>query len=161
MGDNFSRCITIVVDEFVDGSAGAGAKIVNLDARLDFFESSKVTFGKVYDVNIVADTSAVDSLVVVTKNLNFGQVALSDTGNVWRDVIGDAVGAFANEATFVGTDRVKIAEKSSGKIAVSDGVIFDDLFDHVFGPTVWIGDAYADTAFFGERESFWLTIDCG
>ena len=67
-----------------------------------------------------------------------------------HEVVGAVVRVFADEARRVSANGVEIAKNGDVIIGVGDTKIMQDLFNHVFGLTVRVGDILADGAIFGE-----------
>lgn len=101
-------------------------------------ESSDVAKSKVDDMDVVADTSTIRGVVVVSKDVDKGKGADSDAGNVRHEVVGDAAGVLADEARLVCADGVKVAEEDDRGAGVCDVPVAEDVFDEEFGPAVGV-----------------------
>lgn len=78
-----------------------------------------------------------------------------------HEVVGNVVRIFADEARRVSTNGVEIAKNGDVIIGVGDTKITQDLFNHVFGLAVGVGDILADGVVFGETSYVASTVDGG
>lgn len=92
--------------------------------------------GKVYNVNEVADTRAVGSVVVVAKHGKAWANADGRLRKVRNEVGGHTVGKFADDAGGVGADRVEITQQDGGDRSTALDVILNDFFVNLLGVAV-------------------------
>lgn len=71
-----------------------------------------MAFSEVDDVDVVADAGAVVCRVVVAENSQQLQLADGDLGNVRHEIVGLAVGVFADAAADVRSDGVEVAQRN-------------------------------------------------
>ena len=113
--------------------------ILNLLLRLTLnhaVERTNVSLGKVGDIDVVTDAGSIGSMVVVAKNIQF----LTDThcrlANVWKQVLRNATGKFADLSCRMSTDGVEIAENDGVETYTSVEIVLDDLLGNLFGVAV-------------------------
>ncbi|MNF55723.1 hypothetical protein D3C84_371950 [compost metagenome] len=92
-------------------------------------------------MDVVAHAGAVRRRVVVAKHPQFLELADTDLADVGQQVVGNAVGIFADEATLMGTDRVEVAQQHDGPAGIGLGKIPQNLFHHQLGATIGVGGA--------------------
>ena len=118
-----------------------------------------MTKGKIDDVDVVSDTSAVRSGIIVAKDIDEGQRANGDSGDVGHEVVGDPSGVLANEAGLVGADGVEVAEEDDRGGRIGDLPILQDVLDKELGSAVGVGAGEGEC--FVDGDGFGNTINCG
>ena len=118
-----------------------------------------MAFGEVNDVDVVADTGAVDGVVVVAVDADEFASADGDLGDVGEEVVWCAAWVFADEAAWVGADWVEVAQDCYVPVVVRDAVVTQDLFDHKLCLPVRVSNANANTTGFGEWKCFRVTVN--
>lgn len=66
--------------------------------------------GQIYNVNIITHTRTVRRGIIITKYRQIRQLARGNLTNIWQKIIGNAVGMLANQAAFMGANRIEIAQ---------------------------------------------------
>ena len=69
-----------------------------------------VTRGKVNDVDVVPDTSAIWGVIVSAKDIQVRQVTTCNSLNIWHQVIWDSLWVLTNQPRFVSSNWVEISE---------------------------------------------------
>jgi hypothetical protein len=93
---------------------------------------------EIRDVNIVADRGAVFGGVVVAEYSEVGAPADGDLGQVGEEIVGDSEGVFAEGAAWVGSCRVKVAERGGFPGGVCGDKVLDDVFARDFCSAIGI-----------------------
>ena len=120
-----------------------------------------VTFGEIDYVDKIAHTGAIRSIVVVAVDLELGDFAGGDFHDDWHEVVRDIVGIFADKSGRVCADWIKISKHGYSKIRIGYYKITEDLFDHVFGLAIRIGDAKASLIVFGKFNAVLVPVNGG
>ena len=89
-------------------------------------------------MDIVTDTCSVRSVVVITKDAQLFTDAYCSLGDIWHEVIGYAVGIFANHAALMSANRIEIAQKDNIPFWICFLNIHQYLFEHTFGLSIRI-----------------------
>ena len=117
-----------------------------------------MAFGQIDDVDIVSDAGAVRSRIVVPEHVQFRADAHSDLSDVGHQVVGDATGFFADQTGRMGPDGIEIAKEHDRQVRISHAGVFQDLFDHEFGPSIGVG-ASERAGLFGIRHFLRQAVD--
>ena len=101
--------------------ADAGAQVDDLAARMigSIGTGLNVSLGKIHHVDIVTDAGTVGGVVIVAVHGQLLQLTGGHLGNVGHQVVGNAVGVFANQAAFVGTDGVEVPQQHHAPAGIS------------------------------------------
>ena len=93
-------------------------------------------FRQVNDIDIVADTTAVRCVIVVTEDFEL----LAQTGSCLRyerqQVLRHAVRQFADECRGVRTDRIEVTKQDSVEVSIGMCLITDNLLVDLLGVAV-------------------------
>jgi hypothetical protein len=141
------------VDNFKDGAATAGSQVPCLDTRLVLTEVVKghqVTSGKVDDVDVVSNGSAVARGVVIAKHKKLLTLASGDLSEEGQKVERNTLRVLTHDATGVSTARIKVSQQSTVPLlkllaclfqvaALSLDKVGDDVLDHRLGAAVGVG----------------------
>ena len=98
--------------------------------EIDGLKSTHMTRRQITNVNIVADTRSIMSIVIVSENAQFLTDTHSRLRNVRHQVIGNAVRIFTNASTRMSANRVKVTEQDNIPLGVCLLHIHQDLFQH-------------------------------
>ncbi len=161
VGDFFAGGLLEGFDHVEHRVAVAGAEV---DGEYSFvlckvLQGFEMAAGEVDDVDVVADPRAVVGVVVAAEDAE--AVAFTDggLGNEGHEVVGDAVGVFADGARLVGADGVKIAQQGNAPRLVRDGEVPQDLLDEELRLAVGVGGAEGEL--FGYRGGVRVAVDGG
>ncbi len=161
VGDFFAGGLLESFDHVEHRVAVAGAEV---DGEYPFvlcqvLQGFEVAAGEVHDVDVVADPRAVVGVVVAAEDAE--AVAFTDggLGNERHEVVGNAVGVFANGARLVRTDGVEIAQQSDAPRLVRKGEVPQDLFDEELRLAVGVGSA--ERKVLGYRGGVRVAVDGG
>lgn len=108
-----------------------------------------MAFCNIDNMDVVADASAINRVVIVAEYHQFRALAGGDLGNVGHEVVGCSLRVFTNQAAFVRADRIEVAQDHELILRVGPGGILKDLLDHELSTAVWTGDILADWAVLG------------
>ena len=72
-------------------------------------EGGDMATSKIDDVNKITLTSTVWSIVIITKDFEFSNLALSNADNYRHDVVRNAIRIFADETRWMIANWIKIA----------------------------------------------------
>ena len=98
-----------------------------------------MAFGKVDNVDIVADTCAVGCIVVIAEDMDHLELAGSNLCHIGQEVIGNTLGIFTDETADMSTDRIEIAEQHDAPLIISTPDIGQDALLHRFCLSIGIG----------------------
>ena len=111
-------------------------------------------------MDVVAYAGAVVGVIVVAEDAEFLTLAYGHLGDVGHEVVGDAVGVFADGAALVCTDGVEVAEEHDVPFLVSLLHVHKHLFEHRLGLSVGVG-AVALGALLGDGDDGRVAVDGG
>ena len=66
-----------------------------------------MTQRQIYDMDVIANACPVGRAVGVAIHGEMGQAADSHLGDVWYQIIGDAIGVFTDQAAGIRADRIE------------------------------------------------------
>ena len=113
---------------------------------------------QVDDMDIVADSRSVGSIIVVAEYVDLLQLAGSHLGHVREQVVGNSLGIFSDHAALVRSDRVKIAKQHDFPAIVRFPYICEDPLLHGLCLAVRIGrDALG--ALLCDRDKSGISVD--
>ncbi len=78
-----------------------------------------MSLGKVNNVDIIADSSSVGSIVIISVNAETRKLSRSHLRNIRQEVIGYTVGVFAQKAALMSPYWVKVPKQNNAPIGVS------------------------------------------
>ena len=118
--------------------------------HIKYKEEMDMSDSQIDDVDIVADTCAVGSVIIISVDVYERQPAGCDLCDIGQEIVRYALRIFSDQAAFMRADRVEIAKQHDvpGIVALPD--IREDAFLHRLGCSVRIG-CFAQGAFFGNR----------
>ena len=90
-------------------------------------------------MNVVTQAGAITGVPIVAKNGEALASTNCDLRNKGHQIIGQTTRILANLATWMGTDRVEVAQCSDGPRRVTGRQIRQDGFDARLGPPVRVG----------------------
>ena len=91
-------------------------------------EGGQVAMCQVHDVDVVAHACAVGGVVVVAEDVEVGALACGYLGDEGHEVVGGAVGEFADEAAGVCAYGVEVAQQGDVPGGVAGGGVAQDFF---------------------------------
>ena len=115
---------------------------------------------QVHHVDIVADAGSVGSVIVVSEDMDDGKLADGYLGNIGQQVVGDALGIFADQAALVSADGVEVAEQDDLPFVVALPQVGEDALLHGLGGAVGIG-GLAHRAVFRDRDLGGIAVYSG
>ena len=127
---------------------------------LNGLECGDVCTSEVDDVDVVAYAGAVVGVIVVAEDAEFLTLAYGHLGDVGHEVVGDAVGVFADGAALVCTDGVEVAEEHDVPFLVGLLHVHEHLFEHRLGLAVGVG-AVSLGALLGDGDDGRVAVDGG
>lgn len=77
---------------------------------IKMLDSRKMRFGKIDDMDVIADARTVRRVVVVAEYAQAVSLANGDLTNKWHEVVWDAVGVFAYPTAWVRADGIEVAQ---------------------------------------------------
>ena len=115
--------------------------------------------GQIHDMNVVPQASAVAGVPIIAKHGEPIASTNGHLGNEGHQVVGQTTRILANLATWMGTDRVEVAQRSNGPGRVTGRQIRQDGFDAGLGPPVRVGRL--DRGGLVDRDALRVTINRG
>ena len=97
-----------------------------------------MTFCKVHDMDVVANTAAVGCGPVVAKYLKFLAAPYSDLTHKGEQVVGNAARVFTDLAAAMGTHRVEIPQSSNAPTGLACRQVHQHLFYSCFAMAVGV-----------------------
>ena len=123
-----------------NAEAFACAQIDSHDACLigvlQFLQRFHMAASQIHDVDIVPHASTVGSLIVSAKNLQLVASAHRNLCNIGQQVVGNVRWVFANQATWVCTDRVEVAQHCHGPVRRGFGEVCKYFLNHQLAAAV-------------------------
>ncbi len=123
-------------------------------------ERRHVAARQVDHVDVVAHARAVGRGVVVAEHAHAGKPSHGHLGHVGQQVVGDALGIFANQPACVCADGVKVAQQHHVPLVVSHVQVGQDAFEHALGLAIGIRGLVLG-AFLGDGHEVGLAVDGG
>ena len=77
-----------------------------------------MTFGKVYDVDIIPDACAVFGGIVIAEHIEVVELAYGNLWDIGHEVIGNTVGVLTDESAYVCADGVKVAKEHDRPLVI-------------------------------------------
>ena len=138
------------------------AEIVNGKSALlfDCLKSSYVTRGEVADVDIVAHTGAVRSVIIIAEYAELLALSYSHLSDIRHQIVRNTVRIFTDSARWVSADRIEIAQEHHIPFRVSLLHVHHHLFEHRLGLTVRVG-ALTFRTLLSDRNNGRITIYSG
>ncbi len=120
-----------------------GAQVIGKDAgiRRDARQRFEVTDGEIHHVDVIAHPGTVRRRVVVAKYPQLLELAYTDLADIGQQVVGNAIGIFANQTALMGTDRVEVAQQHDGPAGIGFDKVAQDLLHHQLGAAIRVGGA--------------------
>ncbi|MCY1546973.1 hypothetical protein D9M68_830040 [compost metagenome] len=87
-------------------------------------------FGQIDHMDVVTNPRTVLSGVVVSENRKLLKLPDRHLANVRQEVIGDSVGVFTNQPTFMGTHGIEVPQQCNAPAGVGVCEIAQQLLDH-------------------------------
>ena len=130
-------------DDVQHAVAAARAQVEHLRAGVGggVAQGGQVAAGQVHHVDVIPDAGAVGGGVIVAEHMELLQPTGGHAGDIWQQIIGDALGQLTDQAGGVGADGVEIAQQHHRQLRVGGGLIPEDLLNHIFRPAVGVGAA--------------------
>ena len=97
--------------------------------------------GQIDHMDIITHTGAVGRGIIVAVHVHHGQLAHGHLGNVGAQVVGNAVGILADQAGFVRTDGVEVAQKGHIQRGIGLAHIFQNALGESLGGAIGVGGA--------------------
>ena len=95
-----------------------------------FFHRHDVTVRQIHYVDVIAYASTIFGRIIVTKNRQRVATAYSNLGDVWHQVIRNALRIFAHIARRMRANRVEVAQQGNAPVRLGFLQIGEDLFHH-------------------------------
>lgn len=80
-----------------------------------------MAFSKIYYMNIVAATSAIRCVVVITVNRKFFEFTFGNFYDIWHKIVRDTFGIFSDKARGMVANRIEITKGNSAEVFVGKG----------------------------------------
>ena len=119
------------------------------------FKTRKMRLSKIFNMNIISNTSSIWSRIVITKNRNFFNLIFGYPEEKWKQVCRDSLWIFSKESRTMSTNWIKISKHYRTKLFVHNH-IFEDILHHKFGCSIRIGRI--DTIGLGEWRNIFFCI---
>ena len=105
-----------------------------LDAR----QRLQMANGQIHHVDVIAHAGAILSRVVIAEHRQLVEPTYRNLADEGQQVVGNAVGVFADKAGFMGTDRIEVAQQHYGPARIGLGQIAQDFLNHQLGTTIGV-----------------------
>src|SRR5699024_3193946 len=121
--------------------AVAGAQVADEQAGLllQFADGRHMAAGQVHHMDVVPHAGAVGGVIVVAVDMDLFQLARRHLGDVGHQVVGDAVGVFADQAGRMGPDGVEVAQQRHVQLGVGLAAVGEDALGEHLGGAVGVG----------------------
>ena len=96
-----------------------------------------MSFCKIFDMNIISNTSPIWSRIVITKDRNFFNLLFGYSEQKWKQICRDSLWIFSKKSRTMSTDWIKISKHNRTELLVHNH-IFEDIFHHKFGSPIRI-----------------------
>ena len=128
-----------------DGVALARAQVEDLRAGVghQVVDGGGVPLRQIHHVDVVPHAGAVGGGIIVAEDDQLLANAAGGLGDEGHQVVGDAVGRFADAARGVGPHGVEVPKEHRGPGGVGLHIVPDDLLAHELGPAIGVGAAHA------------------
>ena len=110
-------------------------------------------------MDVIPHASTIFGRVVIAKNTQLGSFTYRYLTDKRHQVVGNAIRIFANQAAFIGTDRVKVTQQGNGPGRIGSGQIFQYEFNHQLALTIGVGSRAGRG--FNNGHGFGVTVDSG
>ena len=124
------------------------------------FKGCHMCIGQITHMDIITYTCSVGCRIVVTEHTQFFTFSNCHLGDIRHQIVWYSVGILSYFTTWMGSDRIKIAQQYYIPFRVSLLNIGEYLFEHALGPSIRIG-ALPFGALLGYRNLLWITVYCG
>ena len=105
------------------------------------FHRFHMTVCQVHHMDVVAKTGSIRCGIISSE---YGEIVPSPyrhLSNIWHQIVRDSLWIFTNQSALMGSNWIEITEQDNGKLRISFGSIFQNLFHHYFSPTIRVGTA--------------------
>mmetsp|Transcript_9775 Transcript_9775/g.32716 ORF Transcript_9775/g.32716 Transcript_9775/m.32716 type:complete len:230 (-) Transcript_9775:1168-1857(-) len=106
--------------------------------REELVHSSNMSLGKIHHMDVVADSGAVGSVVVVSKHSQLLELADCNLGHVRHKIVGNARWVLSDLATRMCSHRIEISQVDDLPFWICIGYITQHLFDEELGSPVGV-----------------------
>ena len=115
--------------------------IINSNTLLlnDGLQSSNVSTSKVHNMDIVAYTSTIVCVIIITEHTKLGAFTNSSLSDIRHQIVRYAIGILTNSTALVSTYRIEIAKQYNIPLIVCLLNIHEHLFKHRLGLSIRIG----------------------
>src|SRR5574343_98653 len=149
------------IGQFFNAHPPAGAE-VDRDAGLlvlQVAQRRQVALGQIDHMDVVTHPGAIGCGVVIAEDAEELTLAHGHLGDEGHQVVGDAIGVFADQTTLVRAHRVEVAQDRHLPARVGRLQVAQDVLAHQLGAAIGVGDL--QLARFGDRHGVGITIDGG
>lgn len=147
-------------DYVKDAIAGTCAKVYLKALRLvQALKRLQMAERQVDDVDVVTHASTIRRRVVISPDFQLVAPADGDLSDERHQVVRDALWVFADQAAFVGADRVEVAQDADPPSRIGAVEVAQHVFDDELGPAVGVG--CRERVIFGQWQELRFAVDGG
>ena len=110
-------------------------------------------------MDIISDTCSIRCIVVIAKHSQTIQFSNCNLCNIWHQIVRDSFRIFSNLSGFVCPDRVKVTKQHNIPLRISCVKICQNLLQHSFCTSVWVGD-FSFRTLFCDRDLCRISVYC-
>ena len=130
-----AACFLECVDHIEYAVAFAGSEVVNGNALVvsQFLDGFYMAACQVNNMDVIADTSSVRSIVVITENADALEFSDGNLCDIRKQVVRDALRILSDKAALMRSDRVEVAKQDNIPFRIS---FLISSLSFVLGPIV-------------------------
>ena len=129
-------------------------------ALLYVVHRTQVSLSQIHDVQVVAYSRSIRSVVVVAEHGQLLSSANSDLANVWHKIVGDAIRVLADETRRVRAYGIEVSQDHHTPIRVllRRVEVLEHFFDHELATSVRICDSHSHLRILSKRHFRHATV---
>ena len=134
-----AACFLECVDHIEYAVAFAGSEVVNGNALVvsQFLDGFYMAACQVNNMDVIADTSSVRSIVVITENADALEFSDGNLCDIRKQVVRDALRILSDKAALMRSDRVEVTKQDNIPFRICGVNVGQNLLEHAFCPAVW------------------------
>ena len=136
-----AACFLECVDHIEYAVAFAGSEVVNGNALVvsQFLDGFYMAACQVNNMDVIADTSSVRSIVVITENADALEFSDGNLCDIRKQVVRDALRILSDKAALMRSDRIEVTKQDNIPFRICGVDVGQNLLEHAFCPAVWVG----------------------